>query len=158
MFTTNMKQFTAALFIALFAAFTFNASNVNAQNSGFVEVKSSKGYEETVEQIRSMVSDGGLMVLSELNQGKILSMTGANFNAQSLFIGNPNIGKKAFSENTAVGAVIPVRLNIYERNGETYVSYFKPSSQFESFDSKKVQMIGKKMDKKLSKMTSMLGK
>lgn len=83
-------------------------------------------------------------------------MTGLTINAHSFFIGNPNVGKEAFSADPSVGLVIPVRVNVYEENGKTYVSYFKPSDSFASFKNKKVKMIGDKLDGKLQIMMKMI--
>ncbi len=59
----------------------------------------------------------------------MLSMTGLSIKAQSLFIGNPNVGKEAFADNPAVGLAIPVRLNVYEQNSATYINYITPSGE-----------------------------
>ncbi len=121
-----------------------------------VTVKSSKGFDATLAEIKKAVSGGGMMVLSELNQGKILSMTGLSINAHSFFIGNPNVGKEAFAADPSVGLVIPVRVNVYEQNGATYVNYFKPSDLFSSFNNAKVKMIAGKLDEKLAMMMKMI--
>jgi len=134
------------------------SNNLNAQTIKPVTVQSSKDFNGTISTIKKAVSDGGLMVLSELNQGKILSMTGLNVNAHSFFIGNPTVGKDAFSADPSVGLVIPVRVNVYEENGNVFVNYFKPSDLFASFENKKVKMIGQKLDGKLDMMMKMLSK
>ncbi len=127
-----------------------------AQSIQPVTVKSSKGFDATINEIKKAVSGGGMMVLSELNQGKVLSMTGLSINAHSFFIGNPNVGKEAFSADPSVGLVIPVRVNVYEQNGATYVNYFKPSDLFSSFNNAKVKMIAGKLDEKLAMMMKMV--
>ena len=100
-----------------------------------------------------------MMVLGEINQGKILSMTGLKINAVSLFVGNPTIGNKAFSANPGIGIAIPVRVYIFEAEKcEVKVSYVKPSTQFAPFQNKQIIMIGQKMDKKLGALTTMLQK
>lgn len=158
--STNLKRASKITVIilctVLFSAFA--TTKIQAQTVEPVTVKSSMGFQATISALRKAISGGGMMVLSELNQGKILSMAGLSINAESLFIGNPNVGKKAFSADPAAGVVIPVRINIYEENGSTYVNYFKPSDLFSSFKSNEVKMIGKMMDKKLKMMTGMLAK
>jgi len=130
--------------------------SVNAQTIKPVVVKSSKNYDGTISAIKKAVSGGGMMVLSELNQGKVLSMTGLSINAHSFFIGNPTVGKEAFSADPSVGLVIPVRINVYEQNGAVYVNYFKPSDLFSSFNNAKVKMLGEKLDSKLAMMMKMI--
>jgi len=98
-------------------------------------------------------------VLSELNQGKILSMTGMKLNTVTLFVGNPTIGKKLFSANHGVGVAIPVRINIYEgADGKTLINYVKPSAQLAFFPNEAIQKVGAMLDKKLAMLTSMLSK
>jgi uncharacterized protein (DUF302 family) len=132
------------------------SNKLDAQTIKPVTVQSTMDFNGTISAIQKAVSDGGLMVLSELNQGKILSMTGLKVNAHSFFIGNPTVGKDAFSADPSVGLVIPVRVNVYEENGKVYVKYFKPSDLFASYENKKVKMIGQKLDGKLDMMMKML--
>ncbi len=76
-------------------------------------------------------------------------MTGLSINAQSIFIGNPNVGNQAFTDNKAVGLAIPIRLNVYEENGTTYINYFTPSSELgKLLKVAKIKMIGGELDKK----------
>lgn len=132
------------------------SESLQAQSIKPVTIQSSKNFEETTNALKKAVSGGGMMVLSELDQGKILSMSGLKINAHSFFIGNPNVGKEAFSVNPSVGLVIPVRVNVYEENGKTYINYFKPSDQFASFNDDKVKMIGEMLDGKLDMMVKMV--
>lgn len=142
--------------IAFFAISLFSFQQANAQK--LVTVKSAKSFDETVSGIKKGVADAGMMVLAEINHGKILSITGLSLNAESLFIGNPNVGKDAFTDNKAVGLAIPIRVNVYEENGTTYINYFTPSSELGNFKGAKVKMIGQEMDKKVGMLTGMFAK
>lgn len=142
---------SAAMLIATIFGFSVNAQ---AQAVKAVTVKSSKSFDETVAAIKKAVSGGGMMVLSEINQGKIMEMTGMKMNAESLFIGNPNTGKQAFDVDPSVGLEIPIRVNVYETNGVTYVNYFKPSDLFPA--NKQLKMMGKMLDDKLAMMMKMV--
>jgi len=156
---TKKFKFSTILFSALFMATLFGfAPTASAQNVKPVTVQSKMDFEETLNAINKAVSEGGMMVLAELNQGKILSMTGLQVKGHSFFVGNPNVGKEAFSADPSVGLVIPVRINVYEKDGKTYVNYFKPSDLFVSFNDKKVKMIGGKLDEKLGMMMKMISK
>jgi len=157
----NLKQnLSIVIFTILLFTGIFNQSNqLLAQNSGLVNIQSAKSFDETVETVNKLISKNGMMVLSTINQGKILSMTGLSLKATSLFVGNPQVGKKLFTADKGVGVAIPVRLNIYENtDGNTYVNYVKPSSQLSNFDNKKIQMIGGKLDEKLGMLTKMIAK
>lgn len=148
------KSFKTLLAVLAFTALSFQ--HVNAQK--LITVKSAKNYEATVDAIKKGVADAGMMVLAEINHGKILSMTGLSVNAQSIFIGNPNVGKEVFSDNKAVGLAIPIRLNVYEENGITYINYFTPSSELGNFKGDKVKSVGGQLDKKIEMLTTMVSK
>jgi len=149
----GLKFFTTAL-MTFIVITLFSFQQANAQNQ-LVTVKSSKNFDATIEGIKKAVAGSGMMVMSELNQGKMLSMTGLSIKAESLFIGNPNVGKEAFADNPAVGLAIPVRLNVYEQNGTTYINYITPSSDLGNFTGNKVKMIGQELDKKMAMLTGM---
>ncbi|MEJ2615695.1 MAG: DUF302 domain-containing protein [Ignavibacteriaceae bacterium] len=150
----------AVFFSIILMAGTFPRSGeVFAEGTSPVTVQSKQSFDNTVSEIRTMVKKNGMMVLSEINQGKILSMTGLSVKAVSLFVGNPQIGNKLFSADHAVGLAVPVRLNVYEgTDGKTYINYVKPSDQLGSFNNKEIQMIAQKLDQKLAMLTGMLSK
>ncbi|AVR45079.1 hypothetical protein C7S20_07245 [Christiangramia fulva] len=151
--------FAILLMLALFGPTpSVNAQTAHSQTVKPVTVESKMDFDGTIEAVKKSVSGGGMMVLAELNQGKILSMTGLQVKGHSFFVGNPNVGKEAFSADPSVGVVIPVRINVYEENGKTFINYFKPSDLFASFDDKKVKMIGAKLDDKLQMMMKMISK
>ena len=127
--------------------------------SGIVKVESSKNFDQTISAFKKMVSGNGMMVMGELNQGKVLSMTGISVKSHTFFVGNPNVGKKLFSADHAAGAVVPVRVNIYEdADGHTYVAYIPPSEELYSLHNEKVDMVANMLEQKLQKVTAMLGK
>lgn len=150
----NFSMFFAILMLAVL--FSSNQTLL-AQDTGVVTVQSKDSFDNTVESLRKMVAQNDMMVLSEINHGKILSMTGLKLNGISLFVGNPTVGKKLFSANKGVGITVPIRVNVYEDNdGETFVNYVKPSSQLTSFGDEQINMIAKMLDEKLQNLTSML--
>lgn len=153
----NFKKNALSLMIASMSIFLFSFQGANAQ-SKLITVKSMKNFDATVEGIKKGVADAGMMVLAEINHGKILSMTGLNISAESIFIGNPNVGKDAFTDNMAVGLAIPLRVNVYEEKGVTYINYFTPSSELGYFKGDKVKMIGGELDKKIAMLTGMFAK
>jgi uncharacterized protein (DUF302 family) len=96
---------------------------------GFVTVRSSHGYAETLSTLEHAIKGNGLMVMGKVNQKAILSMTGLHLaGAESLLVGNPRVGKKLFSMNPAVAAVVPARISAWVSHGATYIGYFAPSA------------------------------
>ncbi len=151
------RTIALSVFVLLFLSTITQANLLFAQETDLVEVQSKMSFDQTVEELRQMVAKNGMMVLSELNQGKILSMTGLELNAISLFVGNPNIGNKLFSADRGVGVAIPARINIYENSdGKTYVNYFKLSKQLAGYENEEIQKIAIMLDEKMAKLTGML--
>lgn len=155
----NLSIMAIFFSLLLFAGSYTQSGEIFAEEVSPVTVQSKQSFDNTILEIRKLVKQNGMMVLSEINQGKILSMTGLSVKAVSLFVGNPQIGNKLFSADHAVGIAVPVRLNIYEgTNGKTYVNYVKPSDQLAPFKNKEIQMIAQKLNQKLAMLTGMLSK
>ena len=157
----NRNLFVAMLVVVMivFAGVIENSGTLYAQDNGVVTVQSKKSFSGTIDEAKKLIAKNGMMVLSEINQGKILSMTGIDVKGTSLFVGNPQVGNKLFSADRGAGLVVPVRLNIYEgKDGKTYVNYVKPSFQFETFKNDKINKIAQMLDQKLGMLTGMLSK
>jgi len=154
----TQKTFVRTIVTAfLLAAFLLPFNSAFAQEDGLVTVQSSASYDETISSLKRMVSQNDMMVLSEIDQGNIMSMAGMQLKATSLFVGNPTVGQKLFEQNPGAGLVVPIRVNVYEgSDGNTYVNYFKPSVQLSAYESGKFDELGKMLDETLGMMTSML--
>ncbi|NOX66785.1 MAG: DUF302 domain-containing protein [Chlorobi bacterium] len=157
----QLKLKTAGYLMAiiLFSVTLSMSNQLFAQNSDLVTVQSAKSYDNTVDQLKTMISKNGMMVLAEINHGKILSMTGLKMNGVSLFVGNPQIGKKIFTVEKGVGVAVPIRINVFEGDdGKTYINYVKPSAALSSFNNKVVKETAMMLDKKVQMLTSMMAK
>lgn len=123
-----------------------------------VEVQVKGSVAEVLGRLQRMVADNGMMVMGELHQGKVLSMTGISVDSESIFVGNPTVGKSLFSADPAAGLVVPIRINIYaDADGHTVVAYVPPSRLLGAFDNPAIDQIAKNLDAKLQMMTGMLG-
>lgn len=98
------------------------------------------------------------MVLGKLNQAGALSQTGLHLaGAESFFIGNPVVGKKAFKMDAAVGAELPMRLYVWVNGqGTTEIGYFTPSDLLTAVNAKLAAM-GSMMNKKMAAIASGAG-
>lgn len=132
------------------AAMGISFSGLAVAQDSIVKVQSQHDFDQTISQVQSAISQNGLMVMSNLNQGKILSMTGLHLKAESFFVGNPNMGKKLFTADSAVGLFVPVRIFVYEDpDGHVYVSYEKPSAMLGQLNNSKVTMAAQMLDQKI---------
>lgn len=77
-----------------------------------------------------------MMIIGDINQDAALAATGLQLpGAHSFFVGNPQIGKTAFDETQAIGAVIPVRVSVWvDGDGPAHISYFDPAPEFTAVD------------------------
>ncbi len=164
MFTDLLRKALVAGGLLGVMSFTAYAQTTRSPSRGGpatlgVVVKTKGTVDQTVSGLKKMVADNGMMVMGEIHQGKVLEMTGLRVNSETIFVGNPNIGKQLFSAEPGVGLVVPIRINIYEdEHGQTYVRYIPPSRQLRGFGNAKVDEIAKMLDGKLQNMTAMLPK
>jgi uncharacterized protein (DUF302 family) len=146
-------RLASAVFTLLLAGLFVPA--VSAQ-SARVTVESTHSYEQTVAQLKTTVSHGGMMVMGQVNQGNMLKMTGLSLKAELFLVGNPMIGKQLFAENHGVGLYVPFRVFVYEgTDGKTYVSYDKPSALLDQFNNSKINGVAAMLDKKLAGLAQM---
>lgn len=127
-----------------------------AAQDSHVTVASQKSFDQTVSQLKSSVSQGGMMVMAEVNQGNMLAMTGLKLKATLFLVGNPTVGKKIFEQDPAAGLYIPLRVFVYEgKDGKAYLSYDKPSSLLGSLNNQDINMTAGMLDQKLEGLAQM---
>ncbi len=138
--TFRFRSVIAGLLVAGMAM----AAPAFAQSSNFVKVESHHGFGATVSALKKAVSSNMMMVMGNINQGKVLSMSGLKLEgAESFLVGNPAMGKVAFGMDPAVGVELPARIYVWSDHGKAYVGYFKPSSQLEQVSPGFAKMGGK---------------
>ena len=134
------------------------AVNAKAAPAGpGVQVTVKGSVDQALAQLKKTVADNGMMVMGELHQGKVLAMTGLRTQSETVFVGNPTVGKKLFSAEPGAGLVVPVRINLYaDADGHTILSYIPPSQELGAFDNAEVTGVAKMLDQKLHMMAQML--
>ena len=128
----------------------------NTFNGVRVTVDSSKSFEQVADALKALVAKNGMMVMAEVNQGQMLSMTGLSLKATLFLVGNPTVGKQLFEQNQAVGLYVPLRVSVYaDANGRTHIEYDRPSSLLGQFGNEQIAMVAKMLDEKLDGLASM---
>lgn len=125
-------------------------SSVPAMAAGarFIHRESTHGFAGTVSALKKSISNNGMMVMGKINQARVLSMTGLHLKGgESFLVGNPRVGKKLFRMSFAAGAVLPLRMYVWEHGGHAYVGYFQPSDLLEGVDARLAKP-GHMMDRK----------
>jgi len=121
-----------------------------------VTVESTHSYEQTIDKLKGAVSQGGMMVMAQVDQGNMLSMAGLKLKAELFLVGNPTVGKQLFEQDHNVGLYVPLRVFVTEgSDGKVYVSYDKPSSSLGQFNNQKIDMIASMLDQKIQGLAQM---
>src|SRR6516165_6426515 len=101
--TISFRKITlAAILSVMSVGLSFAGSNTSF-NGDRVTVASDKSFEEVTRAVKSLVAKNGMMVMAEVNQGKMLSMTGLSLKATLFVVGNPTVGKQLFEQDHSVG-------------------------------------------------------
>jgi len=154
------RRWRASETALLAGALLFAGAPLAAQSGGpaIVQVQAPGSVQQVVAKLKKMVGQNGMMVMGTLDQGKVLSMTGLHVQTETLFVGNPQVGKKLFSADPGVGLVVPVRVNVYQNaEGRTVVSYLPPSVLLKDYGNPAIDKVAQMLDTKLHKMVTMLG-
>jgi len=155
----NRTAFTGLL--ALLFVLPSLAAGVSqaAAADAVVRAEAQGSVDQVLGGLKKMVAGHGMMVMGELHQGKVLAMTGLKVESESIFVGNPNMGKKLFEIEPGAGVVLPVRVNIYKyADGKTVVAYIPPSRQLAGFDNPMLDKAAAMLDETLAGMVGMIGK
>lgn len=110
--TASSHRFhVAGLALTLTAALLGAARPTSAQSAeARVVITSAKSFEQVSRAGKSLVAKNGMMVMAEVDQGKMLSMTGLKLKSTLFLVGNPTVGKQLFEQDQAVGLYMPLRV------------------------------------------------
>ena len=137
------------------ASLSFAGSNTSFSGDR-VTIASDKSFEDVSSAVKSLVAKNGMMIMAEVNQGKMLSMTGLTLKATLFIVGNPTVGKQLFEQDHAVGLYVPLRVFVFaDASGKTFVSYDRPSAVLAQFQNEKIGMVAQMLDQKLDGLANM---
>ena len=149
------KIILAAVVSVASVGLSFAGSNTTF-NGDRVTVASDRSFEQVTGAVKSLVAKNGMMVMAEVNQGKMLSMTGLSLKATLFVVGNPTVGKQLFEQDHSVGLYVPLRVFVYaDASGKTFVSYDRPSALLGQFQNEKIGMVAQMLDQKLEGLANM---
>ncbi len=156
---SKVSSLEITIFTAAVAAVLVLSGSAFAANKGpVVQVRVRGSVDEVLDRLKKTVASGGMMVMGELHQGKGLEMTGLRVKSETVFVGNPTVGKDVFAADPGAGVVLPVRINVFDDgHGNTIVSYVPPSHLLSEFGNPKVTEIARMLDGKLQNLVGMLG-
>ncbi len=150
------SKFLLVLFAGLFAVLSTAFASPAVAQEARITVESHRSFEQTVDQLKSAVGQGGMMVMASVDQGNMLSMTGLKLKATLFLVGNPTVGKQLFEQDHGVGLYVPVRVFVTAgKDGQVYLSYEKPSAQLQQFNNPEIDKIAAMLDQKLQNLAQM---
>jgi uncharacterized protein (DUF302 family) len=114
---------------------------------------------EIEESVARTVGPSGFVIFQILEHGLLLSALGLRYLKARLYvIGNPLIAASMTKEQPAVALYVPLPVFVYEEDGQTVVTYDRPSAMLSQFASKQIAETAVMLDGKLSKLAAeMLG-
>ena len=154
--TISFRKITLAAILSVASVGLSFAGSNTSFNGDRVTVASDKSFEEVTSAVKSLVAKNGMMVMAEVNQGKMLSMTGLSLKATLFVVGNPTVGNQLFEQDHGVGLYVPLRVFVYaDASGKTFVSYDRPSALLGQFQNEKIGMVAQMLDQKLEGLANM---
>jgi uncharacterized protein (DUF302 family) len=118
-----------------------------------VDIVSRHNFDKTVQQILSAIQSNHMMIVANIDHQNMMSMVGQRIGGSyTMEFGNPQMGKMLFAADPAAGLEMPARIYIFERRGQTVVSYYKPSVGFSNYTHPDFKKMGMMMDEMLQKI------
>ena len=88
------------------------------------KIKSMLNFEETVNLLKENLRQGNISVFSEINHAEAAQKVGKDLSPTTvLIVGNPNIGTVLMQENQQIAIILPVKILIYEKDGQVWIAY-----------------------------------
>ncbi|MFT3699319.1 MAG: DUF302 domain-containing protein [Kofleriaceae bacterium] len=92
----------------------------------------------------------GILIMTQLDQGPVVSLIGAPRKLALYVIGSPFLGAKLFAEHRAAGLYAPAHVTLYEHeDGFAHLAYDTPSTLLAQFGAAAAEL-GKMFDAKLA--------
>jgi len=156
----NLKSLVQTITLGVIVSMATASLSFAGSNTSFsgdrVTIASDKSFEDVSSAVKSLVAKNGMMIMAEVNQGKMLSMTGLTLKATLFIVGNPTVGKQLFEQDHAVGLYVPLRVFVFaDASGKTFVSYDRPSAVLAQFQNEKIGMVAQMLDQKLDGLANM---
>ena len=139
--------FSRRLFLLVVALCLSNAS----WGGDRFEVVSQRTFDQTIQQLEWAFGGYGLTKVSSMDYQQILKKVRFDSGRAVVFeVMRREWLKTLMSADPALGATLPVRIYVYERNdGKTVVVYRRPGDEIATHDNTAVNEFGKKLDQKL---------
>jgi uncharacterized protein (DUF302 family) len=137
---------------APYGRFTAALEKIVGRHSNDVEQDMRSNPPRAEERIKAMEGEQGLMIFQILDHGTALNIVGVHAKAKQYLIGNPLTAIQMTRYDLRAALYAPLRILVYEKDGQTVVEYDLPSSLFGQFDNSEVTPVGVSLDTKLERV------
>jgi uncharacterized protein (DUF302 family) len=117
--------------------------------TGFELVLGGASWSEVQAAVDARAGPTGLVALSRLDQGALLSLEGELLEATLYLVGNPIIAREVTRHEPAAALYAPFRVAVYRDPAGVHIAYDKPSSVFTSLGSSGIDVIAVGLDDKI---------
>jgi uncharacterized protein (DUF302 family) len=100
--------------------------------------------------VNASIGSGGLVAMTRIEQGRLLSLSGQPLQATLYLVGNPLVARELLGHDPAAALYAPFRVAIFADDLGTHVSFDKPSTVFASLDSASIDQIALDLDAKIA--------
>ena len=119
----------------------------------------STSYQETVQNVRSLLKEEGFGVLTEIDvKQTIKEKLGLDVD-NYIILGacNPPLAHRAISSDPIVGLLLPCNVIVFEREGRTTVSAIDPISMMVGVGNEPLEAVAREVRPKLERVIQKLG-
>ncbi len=117
-------------------------------------VKAHAPREEVEAMMKRRAGELGILIMTSLDQGPVISLLGAPRKLALYVIGSPFLGAKLFDEHRSAGLYAPAHVTLYEHeDGKAHVAYDKPSTLLSQYGASE---LGQAFDTKLAALGEQL--
>ena len=112
------------------------------------DVISDKSFDQVLSDLKSSLADVSFGVLWELNLRDKLHEKGLDFtdNIQILEVCNPKQAKRALETLIEVGAFLPCKVVVYEKDGKVHLGLPRPSELIGLFDQANLNSVANEVE------------
>jgi uncharacterized protein (DUF302 family) len=117
--------------------------------AGIELVLGGASWSEVQAAVDARVGPTGLVALSRLDQGALLSLEGEPLAATLYLVGNPIIAREVTRHEPGAALYAPFRVAVYRDTTGVHIAYDKPSTVFASLGSSGIDVIAVELDDKI---------
>lgn len=144
------------LFVAVLWLFLVTAAQVGGEESARIALVSQKSFDDTVQHLDWQLGGYGITILSRVDFGSLAETVGVSKKGSLILeVMRRSWLKTVFEQEPAAALELPLRIYVHEReNGETTVSYYRPSGQFGRYALEALTTLGGELDVTLERVVS----